>query len=408
MKKLLLFGLSLMLIILMSACKFTDHTNENRSEKTQAISQNIINSNETISIYENNQFLDRIEHFGYIFQTQDGFVYSKWASNDSNRTTVMEYYHYYFDASESVKLGNIENWSFQTHESALVNNHLYFYISTGDYTSEENSSLLFVDVDLVRDCLVQINSEKGGFPYDTMKRKGDCVLLNKVVTNGSCLQEYNTVTGKIKQLKFFDFDDQNVVGEAVRNISVNEDKKTISLLMLRNKTKEDASLNIDTYDYDMNLLNSIDISPIFTDSNELIQGVTFFDYINDYLYYENFSITRYLGVVNNKKIDSPGFIDQSFELSYETENNQEPKLFYQYGNENNYLYLFDANEGKMLKATYKTNNDRYYIIGVSRNKNNLLVTMGYKDPQTAKTLESRLFHVKMSDLKFETKNTLLQ
>ena len=52
--------------------------------------------------------------------------------------------------------------------------------------------------------------------------------------------------------------------------------------------------------------------------------------------------------------------------------------------------------------------DRYYIIGVSRNKNNLLVTMGYKVPQTAKTLESRLFHVKMSDLKFETKNTLLQ
>lgn len=408
MKKLLLFGLSLMLIILMSACKFTGSTNENHSERTQLISQNISNSNETISIYENNQLLDRIEHFGYIFQTEDGFVYSKWASSDSNRSSIMEYYHYYFDTSENVKLGGIENWSFQTHESALVNNHLYFYVITGDYTSEEDRVLLFVDVDLVHNCLVEINSEKGGFPYDTMKRKGDCVLLNKVVTNGSCLQEYNTVTGKIKQLKFFDFDDQNVVGEAVRHISVNEDKKTISLLMLRNKTKEDASLNIDTYDYDMNLLNSVDISPIFTDSNELIQGVTFFDYINDYLYYENFSITRYLGVVNNKKIDSPGFIDKSFEIAYETENNQEPKLFYQYGDENNYLYLFDAKEGKMLKATYKTNDDRYYIVGVSRNNNNVLVTMGYKDPQTAKTLETRLFHVKMSDLKFESENTLLQ
>lgn len=82
-------------------------------------------------------------------------------------------------------------------------------------------------------------------------------------------------TQKFKQLKYLEFDDKNSIGETIRKVSIDKSTKTISLLVLDCISQNEASLKIETYDYDMNFLKSYDISNISDDSNELIQAYRF-------------------------------------------------------------------------------------------------------------------------------------
>ncbi len=387
MRKLILLIFTVFILIPFSGCHTVSEYNNDSTDL-----------NGKITIYDNNKALAEIELFGNITQTNDGFVYSKY-TNDSSE---MEYYRFIFDTQKSIKLGSLKGWSFESNETAYVNNHIYFLAATGEIASYDDRTLKFMEIDLNNNTMREISSEKGGFPYDTLEKANDSVLMTKVLQNGSCLEEYNTVSGETKILKSFDFDDKNSIGEAIRKISVNEKDKTISLLMLKITSEGDTSLYIDTYDYDMNLLDTTDISSISEDENELAQGVSFFDCSNDCIFYENFSITRFLGFINNGTLDEVGGIDESFEMSRKTAKDNETYLFYRFADSNNYIYLFNTKDKTMKKAAYKAEDDRYYITNMSCDENNnLFIFMNYKHPDTGEQLEPRVYYVKMDDLKFE-------
>lgn len=386
-------------LLQLGGCNEDTYSINNNNDKTIVPSNDESNLNEKLIIYNKKQVIGEIYHFGNIMQIDDGIVYSKWSDRDGSNT-VMEYYCYNYNDNKSVQLGKINEWSLQTQETAYINNHIYFFVSTGDITSYDNRELKLMDIDLEHCVMSEVFSETGGFPYSTIDQINNRVLMAKVNKDGSSIEEYNTKTGQIKKLKWVKYDDENNVGEAIRNLSVDEENNTISLLVLKNDVNESPTLSIEMYDYNFNLLKKHNITSIFPDENEIIQGVLFFDCTDSYFYYENFSVTRYLGLFKDDSIEKIDVIDETFEMSHETIKDNY-KLFYQLGDNRKSLYLFNIKKSQGSKLTLKTEDERYYIINMSKMKDHLAILLDYKDPDSGDNLDTVLYNINLSDLGFE-------
>lgn len=386
-------------LLQLCGCSIDTDSKMNDNEKAVVSNEEESNQNEKLIIYDKQQVLGEIYHFGNIIQIDNGIIYSKWSDNKES-AAAMEYYRYNYNDNKSIFLGEINGWSLQTQETAFINNHVYFFASTGDVASYDNRELKLMDLNLERDVMSEVFSEKGGFPYCSIEKINDSVLMAKVNKNGSSVEEYNPQTGQIKKLKSVEYDDEKNIGEAIRSISVDEENNTISLLVLENNIDTSPTLSIETYDYDFKLLNKRDISSIFSDENEIIQGVMSFECNDSYFYYENFSVTRYLGLFKNNAIEPINVIDETFAMSRETEKDNF-KLFYQFGDNSKSLYLFDTNECRIRKTTLNTEDERYYIINMSKNNDDLAILLEYKDPNSGEKLDTVLFNIGLSELVFK-------
>ncbi len=393
-------------LLILCSCDNNSENGETRDSK-QTISASTSLSNEIISIYDiNNAKIGEIERYGILVLTDDSIIYNRIPTRSVDSIAEMDYYRYNFETKENIKLGTIENWSYEAkYDTTVIGNSLYMFVTTGEISDIKNRTLHLYRVDLISNTMSVIFSEKGGFPYNTMTAMGNKLLMVRVIpTGGSEIEEYNTETNERKILKKFDFDDKANNGDAIRQIT--SDENTISLLRLRIESDRTSKLYLDVYDHDMSFLRTVDVSTIpskSTDSleSELRQGVTNFVVANNYIYYENFSITRYLGKIENGSLRSIMDVNPEFEMSSESVKSNFSGLFYQSFNKNNDLYLLNYIDGTLRKATFNIDDQRYYIINISRNtKDNLLITMRYKDPNTGKELVPRLYYVNLSELKF--------
>lgn len=75
-------------------------------------------------------------------------------------------------------------------------------------------------------------------------------------------------------------------------------------------------LRMDVYDLDMNFLHSVDLSHISSDNNELNQWVAWFVASGDMIYYENYSVTTFLGRIKNGKADRKPFEESLFHYAF--------------------------------------------------------------------------------------------
>ena len=82
--------------------------------------------------------------------------------------------------NKSIYLGEINEWSLQTQETAYINNHVCFFASTGDVASYDNRELKLMDINVEQGVMSEVFSEKGGFPYCTIEKRNDSVLMAKV------------------------------------------------------------------------------------------------------------------------------------------------------------------------------------------------------------------------------------
>lgn len=358
--------------------------------------------NHDYEIYNNGKKVDTLNLYGLFKQIDNGFIYSKINKDSPNE---MEYYRYYLDKKNSVKLGSIKNWSMQIHDKAYVNNHLCFTTSTGDITDEENRTLEFIDIDLNKNKMTTVFSDKGGFPYDTVTGADNLVIITKVLNNGTSLELYDTETQKFKQLKYLEFDDKNCVGKTIRKVSIDDKTKTICLLVLDCVSETDVSLKIETYDYDMNFLKSYDISNISDDSNELIQGVQFFDFRNNYLIYQNFSMTRCIGYIGNKKLQKSDMIDNiddTYSMAQTPQKGYNTVLSFKDVDLERKIYSFNTIDKTMKKTTFKPEIKDYTINRISRiGKDNLMIIMFPDNADKKSNLNPKLYFTKLSDLNFQ-------
>lgn len=408
MKKIVLV-LFLILATLLSGCNGISNNNdssapvdskENELETDPDLDNDVVIENETLEIYDiSNKVIGQFEHYGAVTQLEDGFIYAKIPTGRTDKITKMDYYRYVFATKENIKIGTIENWSYEAgYCNSYISNHLFISVTT-DINVAEKRTLKILDIDLDSNTMSEISSEKGGFPYNSMTVAGNRVLITKVVTNGSNLEEYNTETKETKKLMSFAFDDKSNVGEAVRQIT--SDGSTISLLILKMEVNGDTSLRMDVYDYEMKFLYSVDMSTIHSDENELRQGVAHFSVLNDYVYYENFSLTRFLGRIEENTVKPIFETNPTFAIASEIVNSKDTDLFYQSFSTDNDLYLLNSADGTIKKAIFYADDERYQIINISRDKNDqLLISMYFKDPDTGKKLPPRLYYINLSDLNF--------
>lgn len=374
---------------------------QNKNLSTDDESDKPYFSNMPQKIYNiNNEVIGEFEHYGMFMQTEDSIIYTKIPEGSTSTITNMDYYRYFISTKDEIKLGTIENWVQLGMEITYIDNHLYFFVGTGDIHNIDQRTLNLIDIDLTNNTLSEIFSEKGGWPYNSMSAVGEKILMTKVLVNGCNLEVYNTKTKETKILKSFDFDDDANIGETVRQISA--DENSISLLILNMQTEKDVQLRVDTYDWNMNLISSADMSDISTDKNDLRQGVEYFDVTNDYVYYQNFSLKRFLGKIENDSVRQIAETNAGLHsIVSETVKHKDTNLFYEMYGENNYLYLFNNKDGSIKRAEFCADDDRYNINTASRDRNDkLLLLMGYRDPDTGEKLESKLYYIDLSDLDF--------
>lgn len=413
MKKLIVM-LGLAFIMILCSCNGNSKNEKINEPKQTAISPSTTRttgssiSNEKISIYDiNNKEIGKIERYGILVLTDDSIIYNKIPTGSVDSITDMDYYRYIFKTKENIKLGTVENWSYEAkYDTTVIGNSLYMYVTTGEISDIKNRTLYLYKVDLSSNSMSVVFSERGGFPYNTMTAVGNKLLLVRVVpTGGSVLEEYNSDTNKRKLLKQFDFDDRANTGEAIRQIT--SDENTISLLRLKIESGGKIRMYLDVYDHNMTFLRSVDVSKIPSNSidspeNELRQGVSNFVASNDYIYYANFSITRFMGKITNNSLHPIMNVNPEFEMASESVKGKFSGLFYQSFNKNNELYLLSYTDGTLKRTTFNVDDERYYIINISKNtKNNLLITMRYKNPDTGEGLAPRLYYVNLSDLDFK-------
>lgn len=410
MKKIFLLLVTALFLLSLYGCN-TSSSSNNPTEQTTVTNTDDLSLDSDIEttelnhdyeIYNNGKKVDTLNLYGLFKQIDNGFIYSKINKDSPNE---MEYYRYYLDKKNSVKLGSIKNWSMQIHDKAYVNNHLCFTSSTGDITDEENRTLEFIDIDLNKNKMTTVFSDKGGFPYDTVTGADNLVIITKVLDNGTSLELYDTETQKFKQLKYLEFDDKNCVGKTIRKVSIDDSTKTICLLVLDCVSETDVSLKIETYDYDMNFLKSYDISDISDDSNELIQGVQFFDFRNNYLIYQNFSMTRCIGYIRDRKLQKSDMIDNiddTYSMAQTPQKGYNTVLSFKDVDLERNIYLFNTIDKTMKKTKFKPEEENYYIGSMSRTgKDNLMIITTPDNADKKSNLNPKLYFTKLSDLNFQ-------
>lgn len=410
MKKIFLLLVTTLFLLSLYGCNTSSSSNNSTEQTTVTDTDDLsldsdietTELNHDFEIYNNGKKVDTLNLYGLFKQIDNGFIYSKINKDSPNE---IEYYRYYLDKKSSIKLGSIKDWTMQINDKAYVNNHLCFMASTGDITDEENRTLEFIDIDLNKNKMTTVFSDKGGFPYDTVTGADNLVIITKVLDNGTSLELYDTETQKFKQLKYLEFDDKNSIGETIRKVSIDKSTKTISLLVLDCVSETDVSLKIETYDYDMNFLKSYDISDISDDSNELIQGVQFFDFRNNYLIYQNFSMTRCIGYIGNKKLQKSDMIDNiddTYSMAQTPQKGYDTILSYKGIDSDHKIYSFNTIDKTMKKTTFKPEIKDYTINRISRiGKDNLMILMSPDNADKKSDLNSRIYFTKLSDLKFQ-------
>lgn len=355
--------------------------------------------------------IGEIDSYGILIQTDDSIIYNHLPDETSQEITNMDYYRYDFSTNQSMKIGTIENWVYESkYNTTVIGSTLYMLITTQEDDQKE-STLHLYKIDLESNDMSVVFSEKGAFQYNAITSFGDKLYIVQILDNGCDMIAYDTVSGTRQVLKRFDFDDAAGTGETIRQITSDDD--TLVWLRLKIDNEQRTSLYLDRYTTDMTLVESVDLSSITSEradldpddrENERRQGVSAFWVSGPLFYYENFSITRFLGKIENGSITSmtetalPG----TWGAAYEAVQNSDSIIFYEAFAPDNKIYWLDGDTGNFREASFKVAADeRYAIHNLSRDtQGNLLIYMGYEDPDTGETLEPRLYYVPLEELDF--------
>lgn len=395
------------LIFSLSGCAVIS-SNSNRSPEQEK------NLNETISIYDKDEnLITDIEHFGSITQTDDGFIYSKLSSNSTNQFYVMEYFHYIFSTDEHKRLGTIENWVYEaTYDSFCKNNHTYMLITTGNaYNFDETENYLY-DIDLLNNTMTGVMLENATSPYNSMTFFNDRVFIVTPGREMCFVSSYDIGDKSVSELREYYFDPDTNSGETIRHIS--SDDQCLYLLRLYMEGENQAKMYIDVFDLNLAHISSLDVTTEITantlesedKNNELRQLVSHFDVNNNFIYYENFSITRALFEIQNINLTDTEQVQskQVFEASpalykaLSTSANNELSIFYEaYQNK---IFVMDS-------VTRQINENSFFVKGLNYritymtydSQGNALLFLDYIDPDSFETMPSKIYFVNISEIK---------
>lgn len=347
-------------------------------------------------------------------------LYTKIPDGVSAPSVELEYRLYDIETGEDNMLGTVSNWFYnESYETTVVGDHLYMSISTGELTEQDNRKQTIYDVDLTAYSMTPILEIEGGIPYNSFTIADDKLILAELLENGETdLIEYD-LTSAHDELPVVHAYDKNDVftNDSIRHIS--SDDKHIYMIRLNHNENDEYILYMDTYDHELNLLETIDIGGICEPSsfylldedieNERKMWVANFLVRDSYIYYQNFGVITFLGSVINGVVNRFMDTDDTFYPVFGTESCSNNDLFLKiFGDDSedptnrNLFYLVDQTSGDIQKAEFYADDQRYCFTSAMRNnKDMVLLSMDYVSTTDGERLSTRMYYLSMDDLEFK-------
>lgn len=367
-----------------------------------------IRKNSVVSVYNaNNEVIGSFDCCDYSALVNGSILYTK-ALENAPEDDRLEYWLYNIETKENHKLGVVDKSYEAVYEQIEFNDHLYLSISTGQYGVLEDMKQTIYDVDLLNYSISPILEVEQAFPYNSFTIANNKLILSELLHNGHTdLIEYDlNEKSALPVVHKYDESDE-FVSDSIRHIYA--DSKNIYTVRLHHGESENYFLYLDKYDFDYNLLNTVDISNFcvstdierteFTKINEWKQFIAYFFVHDDLIYYQNFSTTNAIGVINNDKIDRLFNIDALFSYVISVSEGDGGDLFVQLCE--NSFYLVDPQTHEVKTAEFFADNHDYNFSTASRYGDKILLTVGYVPYDVGERLPDRLYYIDMNDLEFK-------
>ena len=398
-----------------SITESTDETSENSSNASDEQS----NTKETVKnmmevVDKDGKHIGQIPFNSGMTLTNNGIFYTTSISGTTSLDTiavglnegekdVVVYHLYDIQTDESYDFGSIPDQDYEAgYCRTELNGKLYTLITTGNAMDNEPDPLILAEFDLTDHTISQYRISDNGFPYTAMAVvNGKLLILNHDQTDvlNDKLYLFDPESKQTEQVMQSELNGNT--GDTIR--SMYSDGKSIYILRLHFEGENDVTMFLDTYDLDFKKLSEKEISSMLKESvgknlvpedvaNEIKQMVSRFMVLDEkYVYYENFSSTRFLGNIDDGSIFSE--TEGAGDMFLASSGSGTPFFYCIFGGEKNENSIYEWKDGTLEKTIFKADDDRYYITTASRSPDGkTLIQVAYTNPEDRNdTLPTKIY-----------------
>ncbi len=316
---------------------------------------------------------------------------------------VIVYHLYDIKTDESYDFGSIPDQDYEAgYCRTELNGKLYTLITTGNAMDNEPDPLILAEFDLTDHTIIQYKISDNGFPYTAMAEVNRKLLIlnhNQTDVLNDKLYLFDPESKQTEQVMQFELNGNT--GDTIR--SMYSDGKNIYILRLHFEGENNVTMFLDTYGLDLKKQSEKDISSMLKESagknlvpedvaNEIKQMVSRFMVLDEkYVYYENFSSTRFLGNIDDGSIFSE--TEGAGDMFLASSGSGTPFFYCIFGGAKNENSIYKLKGGALEKTVFKADDDRYYITAASRSPDGkTLIQVAYTNPEDRNdTLPTKIY-----------------
>ena len=399
-----------------SITESTDETSENSSNASDEQSdtkETVRNMMEVVD--KDGKHIGQIPFNSGMTLTNNGIFYTTSISGTTSLDTiavglnegekdVVVYHLYDIQTDESYDFGSIPDQDYEAgYCRTELNGKLYTLITTGNAMDNEPDPLILAEFDLTDHTISQYRISDNGFPYTAMAVvNGKLLILNHDQTDvlNDKLYLFDPESKQTEQVMQSELNGNT--GDTIR--SMYSDGKSIYILRLHFEGDNNVAMFLDTYDLDFKKLSEKEISAMLKESagknlvpedvaNEMKQMVSNFMVLDEkYVYYENFSTTRFLGNAEDGKLFSE--TEGAGDMFLVSSGSGAPFFYCIFGGGENENSIYEWKDGALEKTIFKADDDRYYITAASRSPDGkILIQVAYTNPEDRNdTLPTKIYY----------------
>ena len=387
-----------------SITESADETTENSKSVTDERSDSIETNNNMMEVVDKDgKRIGQIPFNSGMTLTNSGIFYTTFisgaASSDAiavgsneGEKDVVVYHLYDTKTDKSYSFGSIPDQDYEAgYCRTELNGKLYTLITTGNAMDKEPDPLLLAEFDLTGHTINQYRISDNGFPYTAMAEvNGKLLILNHDQTDvlNDKLYLFEPENKQTKQIMQFELNGNT--GDTIR--SMYSDGKNIYILRLHFEGENNVTMFLDTYGLDLKKQSEKDISSMLKESagknlvpedvaNEMKQMVSRFMVLDEkYVYYENFSSTRFLGNIDDGSIFSE--TEGAGDMFLASSGSGTPFFYCIFGGAKNENSIYELKGGALEKTVFKADDDRYYMTSASRSPDGkTIIQVAYTNPE---------------------------
>ncbi|MBR6045575.1 MAG: hypothetical protein IKP47_08080 [Ruminococcus sp.] len=364
-----------------------DITDDNSSNAQQDVSDPLNSKFYNVSediVDKDSKVIATIQRYGAAILTDHGLFYTALPEGVDDSQKLYEYHLFDTESKTDKVLATVEN---RTYEPGYVRTELgdcvYTLVLCGELLDDEPDKQVLYKFDLVKGTAEAVHSVEGRImPYTALTSFGDKIVFCDIVMENEIweyrVMEYDPATGNCTQ-KIVHTLGSDLHGAAIRQLCSEGDK--LYALRLQYDGETVVNMFLDCYDKSYNKLSEKDLTTTVAAAallevpqedvyNETCQPVNRL-YVKDgkYVYYENFSITRFLA-----DLETGELIFETNGMFAASNGSGEPFFFWQLGGDGTgetqgLNGIFTLKDGKVEKSLFEADDPKYQIMSASVSRN---------------------------------------